>query len=146
MQMRFFIFGTLFIPALLACANTETETKAKPKGIAEFANDPRLGEKIDKICFLRAMRGFKTINDRTILLRKNRKERYAIETYGTCMDLDFAWELGFLESSTCLRTYDRFVITRGTSAPIERTCTVKSIHKWNEAAKDTTDKPQEDRP
>ncbi len=132
-----------------SCASTD-KNERKPRGIAALQNDPRLGEEVDKICFSRNISGFESLDERTIILRRNVKDRYVVETYGTCTDLDSAWEIALDSFSSCIRKQDRIILTRTTSRPFNRTCHIKSIHKWNRKANneasDNMEKPKEEKP
>lgn len=127
---------------LAGCDHIQTNTK-KPHsqrvyGLAALKGDPRLGEEVDKICFARNINGFHGLDQRTLVLNKNVHDDYVVETYGPCVDLDYAWEIALKSVTSCLAPHDEVIITRGSSVPnsdpFTRTCRIKSIHKWNEKA------------
>lgn len=128
---------------LTGCNSVGTQGK-KPHtqrvyGLAALKDDPRLGEEVNKICFTHMIHGFNSLDERTVILNRGVKEDYVVETYGSCVDLDYAWEIALASQSSCLRKYDSLIITRGStipnSDPFTRTCRIKSMHKWNKNAK-----------
>ncbi len=136
----------LILPAVLgiaACANgLPGETPAS--GMAKFADDPRLGEPVASICFASYIDGFSMNTRNTVVLHEGR-DRFMVEVFGTCPDLEFAQSVGVAASGSCLSKGDALVITEtiggGTFGP--RRCTVREIRAWDPKATAPEEKAQE---
>jgi len=137
MKIETFLISAIALTGLVACTSTDTDDR-DPVGIAAYMDDPRLGEKVDKICFARNIDGFNALDSRTLILSDSPKKKYIVETYGPCNDIDYAWEIALDSFSSCLRDNDKLIITRGSGVqgrdPLTRTCHIKSIYKWNPKA------------
>lgn len=122
--------------ALFACASPDDEPE---DGVAAYADDPRLGEEIDRICFGRQINGFGETTDRTIIVRYGVNEHYLIETFGFCRDLDWAQSISLDQFSSCLTRGDS-IIPFGSAFGPDRTgpppqaCLIKAIYEWDEDA------------
>lgn len=137
MKMQTLLVSALALSSITACASTEAGER-EPRGIAAYANDPRLGEQVNKICFAHSIDGFNGLDERTVILSDGPRKKYIAETFGPCHDLDYAWEIALSSHSSCLRDNDKLIITRGAgvpnSDPITRTCYIKNIYKWDPKA------------
>jgi hypothetical protein len=122
--------------ALCACASTD---EAREEGVAAYADDPRLGEQVDRICFGRQINGFGETTDSTIVVRYGVNEHYLVETFGYCRDLDWAQSIALDQFSTCLTRGDS-IIPYGSafgpdrSGPPPQSCRIKAIYEWDEDA------------
>jgi len=121
---------------LYACASLGD---APDDGVAAFADDPRLGEEVDRICFGRQINGFGETTDRTIIVNAGVNEHYLIETIGFCRDLDWAQSISLDQFSSCLTGGDS-IIPYGSafgpdrSGPPPQSCRIKAIYEWDEDA------------
>ena len=121
----------------LTAAACETAATDEPDGVASFADDPRLGERADRICFTSQIDGFGQATDRTIVVEAGVNEHYLIETFGYCPNLDWAQSIRFDAFSSCLTRGDSLMPYEtlfasdysGLAAP--RACLISSIHEWN---------------
>jgi hypothetical protein len=134
-----FSAALIAIPCALivfACASPGEEREA---GVAAYADDPRLGEAVDRVCFGRQINGFGETTDRTIIVRYAVNEHYLIETVGFCPDLDWAQSIALDQFSSCLTRGDS-IIPYGSafgprrSGPPPRSCLIKAIYEWDEDA------------
>lgn len=122
--------------ALFACASPGDE---REEGVAAYADDPRLGDPVDRICFGRQISGFGETTDRTIIVRYGVNEHYLIETVGYCPDLDWAQSVSLDQFSSCLTDGDS-IIPYGSafgpdrSGPPPQACLIKAIYEWDENA------------
>ena len=116
----------LFI--LSACATADQTEKISP------LDDPRLGEKVDRLCFTSSIDSFGETTRNTVVVREG-FDHYLIETYGGCLDLDWAQSIALDSFSGCLTRGDEVFAFDSPFGP-DRTdrpisCTVKAIYKWN---------------
>ncbi|MEM6554754.1 MAG: DUF6491 family protein [Pseudomonadota bacterium] len=128
-----------------ACATDTTpealEAREKARAAEVFADDPRRGEEVKKICFASQIDGFGETTDRAVVVREGR-DHYLIETFPGCFDLDFAQSLAIDSFSSCLSKGDRIiafdsVFAHSSHSRINRSCLVKTIYEWDRDAKDT---------
>ncbi|TGY89941.1 hypothetical protein E5163_02035 [Marinicauda algicola] len=125
--------------AVLAAACT-TAVDGEPKGAAAFADDPRLGEPVDRLCFARQIHGFGQTTDRTIVVEASVNEHYLIETAGYCPDLDWAQSISFDAFSSCLSRGDSLIPYTSIFGPDHsdlrppRECLIREIYAWDPEA------------
>ena len=112
---------------LLAACATQAPTDGKPKGVAQFANDARLGEEVDRICFASSISGFHDATDDTVVISKG-------------FILDQAQQLAVDATTSCLTRGDHIIASDSIAGfhddsgfGVQR-CRVKSLHKWNRKA------------
>jgi len=129
-----------------ACATTNSDT---PKGAAKFAEDPRLGEKVDRICFKRSIDGFSQNDRDTVVVTARANDTYLIEVRGGCQNLRHAQSLAIDSALSCVDRFDSLIVSTSAfslndnhSGP-ER-CFIKSIYEWDEKAKKNEDDEPED--
>lgn len=127
----------------IACANIlgacASPGDARQGGVAAYADDPRLGEQVDRICFGRQINGFGETTDRTIIVRYGVNEHYLVETAGYCRDLNWAQSIALDQFSTCLTRGDSIIPSssafgRNRSGPPPQSCMIRAIYEWDEAA------------
>lgn len=122
---------------LAACASTPADVN-RVRGVAQFAEDVRLGEQVSKICFASRIDGFGETTRDTVVVEEGR-DHYLIETHGTCFNLAHAQRLGVKNSSSiCLRSGDKLLVS-DSMFDVRRkldfgSCTIKSIYKWDPKA------------
>jgi len=139
------ILLALSATALAACA-ANPATPSKPKGVAQFAEDARLGEETNKVCFTSTIDGFHDATDDTVVLSKGNKD-YLVEVFGNCFNLDQAQQIAVDSTSSCLSKGDQLITSDSiagfgnTSGFGVQRCTVKSIYEWDSKAK--TPEPKE---
>ena len=135
---------TLIAPALAAlilgaCATSQTEQDTE----INVAEDPRVGEEVDRLCFTRGISGFGKTTDRTVVLRRG-SQRYLVTTRNRCRDLDDALSLGIDSFSGCLSRGDQIIgidsvfghnFNHAPSFP----CFVDKIYEWDPDATDAPD-------
>ena len=133
--------GAMALPALaaalLAACSTMADGEAKARGIAQFADDVRLGEEVSKVCFNRSIDGFGETTDDTVVLKRGVSEEYIVEVFGVCQDLDFAQRIALDSHSSCLRRNDYLVVSDSIAGSdpngLDR-CSIRKIHKWDSDA------------
>jgi len=123
---------------LFACATLEN-TEDKPRGIAAFEKDVRLGPAVDKICFKRNIDGFRNATKDTVVLDAGVRDEYIVEVHGSCFNLRNAQAIQLDSNLSCLSKFDNLIVydsafgTRTSPNSVER-CSIKSIYKWDEKA------------
>ncbi len=123
---------------LLGCTTIET-SEDKPRGIAAFEKDPRLGSEVGKICFKRNIDGFRNATKDTVILDAGVRDEYIVEVHGSCFNLRNAQAIQLDSNLSCLSEFDNIVIyesafgSRTSPNSVER-CSIKSIYKWDEKA------------
>ncbi|MEZ6000764.1 DUF6491 family protein [Hyphomonas sp.] len=130
---------------LAGCASTDGAER-KPTGIEKYADDPRLGEEVDRICFANNIDSFGNNTRDTFTVREGR-DHYLIEVFGTCTPLEHAVTMRIGASTGCLTNGDSVIVSDSLTIRRDQPfstarCVVKSMHKWDpkaEKADDTTD-------
>jgi len=138
----------LAVGLLAACATTPSD---KPRGAAKFAEDPRLGEKVDKICFNRSIDGFSQNDRDTVVVREGVNQHYLIEVRGVCSNLRHAQSIGIDSSLSCVTRHDHLIVSTSSFSlndgitPPDR-CTIRAIYEWDEDAevKNAEEDPSEE--
>lgn len=119
--------------AVISACATGASDQSAPEA---YADDPRLGERVDRICFGRSINGFGETTSRTIVLNAGVNEHYLVETFGPCQDLDWAQSVSFDQFSSCLSEadsiipYDSAFGPRANDFPAQR-CSIKAIYEWD---------------
>ena len=106
-----------------------------------YADDPRLGERVDRICFGRSINGFGETTDRTIIVEARVDDHYLIETFGYCRDLAWAQSIALDQFSSCVTTSDSLIPYDSVFGPdrsgiAPQACRIKAIYEWNPDAAD----------
>lgn len=126
-----------------SCASTPSN---EPRGAAKFAEDPRLGEKVNRFCFTNSISGFTPLDDDTVVVRARVNDHYLLEILGFCPELDFAQTVGFNTRSSCINRGDRLIVSTSAFSLNDGgigpdVCIINGIYKWDkdaEAEKDET--------
>ncbi|MBA4227023.1 MAG: hypothetical protein C0456_10365 [Hyphomonas sp.] len=136
----------IFTTALLAACQSAPGT-AKPQGIAAYADDPRLGEPVDRICFASSIDGFSNNTRNTVVLREGR-DSYLVEVFGACTDLEYAQSIGIDSATGCLTKSDAIIVgysPGGTGMGPQR-CHIREIRKWDPKAEKPAEPAAETEP
>ena len=106
--------------------------------------DPRLGDKVDRICFGRDINNFKAIEgeDDVVLLERGVNDWYKVELIGACDYSELKWSQAVAidqrPAGGCLTPGDYLIFTRSAFGEFNfantRRCAVSAIYKWNEKA------------
>ncbi len=140
----------LLAPLLAACASTYDSAEKEPRGAAKFANDPRLGAEVDKICFAGTINSFSAETRDTVVLRARASDYYLVEVTGGCTSLRNAQRVGVdPRGGSCLRKNDFLIVSEnlfnGGQVGIDpQRCMIRSIYEWDrEAVGDVTARIEE---
>ncbi len=143
------LLAGIVIPAALLGSCTTPPGTGKARGIEALADDPRLGEKLDKVCFTSTIDGFRANGRDTVVLDDSPNRHYLVETTGGCINLDYAQSIAIDSKLSCIRKGDylivsdsAFSITGSTGAAPQR-CLIKSLYAWDDDAV-TEDEPEEE--
>lgn len=131
--------------ALAGCTST-ADHEAKPKGVARYEGDPRLGEQVDKICFASNIDSFGNTTRDTFTVREG-GDYYLIEVFGTCSPLEHAMTMRIDAPMSCLHKGDHVIVSdsmtgAGVGPFSTQRCMVNAMYKWDPKAKD---KAEEDK-
>ena len=130
----------LLTPLLAACASTYDSAEKEPRGAAKFADDPRLGAEVDKICFAGTINSFSAETRDTVVLRARTNDYYLVEVYGACPSLRNAQRVGVdSRGGSCLRKNDFLIVSEnlfnGDQVGIDpQRCMIRGIYEWDNEA------------
>lgn len=138
---RIVFAAMLFTVAACATATTPEAEQARADRAAKdvFADDPRRGEPVRKVCFTSQIDSFSETTRRAVIIREGR-DYYLVETYPGCFDLDWAQSLAFDSFSGCLTKGDEIYASDSAfghhgSTRHQQSCRVKAIYEWDRDAK-----------
>ena len=134
--------AAIAVMLLAACATEPSVTDTL--GEAAFTEaDPRRGEEVRSVCFTSSIDGFGETTRRSVVVRLNARERYLIEVFPGCFDLDNAQSLAIDSFSGCLTRGDKlkpFTSAFGHSpSGLRQSCRVSKIYRWDRDALDAQD-------
>ncbi|MFN3211652.1 MAG: DUF6491 family protein [Henriciella sp.] len=149
--------ATLFVVSACATDLTPEQLEAREKEKAEqvFANDPRRGDEVKRLCFASQIDGFGETTKRAVVVSEGLDD-YLIETFPGCFDLDWAQGLAIDSTSSCLTKGDRLFafdspFGNHSGSGIQQSCRVKAIYEWDRDAdkegdveSEGSDEPAED--
>ncbi|MEZ5947413.1 MAG: DUF6491 family protein [Hyphomonas sp.] len=129
--------------ALAGCTSTAAggNSTANARGVEKFADDPRLGEEVNQICFASAIDSFGNTTRDTLTVREGGDD-YLITVFPGCTNLDVAQSIALESRMSCLSTGDHIVVSdsmlpsghdRHDPFAFQR-CTVNGIYKWDPKA------------
>lgn len=140
--MRF--IATAFLASILVTGCTaspsgETASDEEPRGVAKFADDPRLGEPETSACFIRNIDGFEKNTSDTVVLTVSPGKQYLVVVNPACNGLEYAQTIALTSGQTCLRSGNRIIVSDrafslNDSNPITNSCVVTDIYRWNNDA------------
>jgi len=141
---RSFLVAALCLSLAAGCASTSETDAPRPRSFADLENDPRLGEKVDRICTVRQIRGIGETTRDTVVVDAGIKERYLLHTFGGCFDLDDALSVSFDAFSSCLTRGDDLRAFDSVFGPDRRdfrapACKIREIYEWDRDAEDGED-------
>ena len=140
--IRAITFGAASAALLAACSSSPSADEE----MADWREDARLGEQVDRICFSDNIDNFRMTTRNTVIVEKGVNDEYLIETFNNCNDLDFAQSLSFdtFPGASCVTkgdsiyAYDSaFGPQDGDIPPIR--CPISAIYEWNEDAAEEED-------
>lgn len=132
-MLRAAAIASTSLALLTACATTEAE----PRDRNPYTDDPRLGEKVDRICFGSQIDGFGETTDNTVIVEAGVRDYYLLETTGYCPNLDFAQSIAFDRFGACLTqgdsviAFDTLFPDHGRGGLASRECLITAIYEWN---------------
>ena len=101
--------------------------------------DPRQGEAVDRVCFIRNIDNWRSLDRRSVLVERGINDWYKLDLIGVC-DPDAAFNSIALRSrggSSCLRRGDT-VFTDEFGGDVRR-CSVRAIYRWDMDAGEASD-------
>ena len=143
-MQKYLSFGAVTAALLLlGCATTTDENGEKPeRGIAALKDDARLGEKVNRICFASQIDGFRANTRETVIVESGLRKEFILEMFGGCSNLRDAQAISLPSGFSCLSDKDNIIVhesvfTTATTPFSNQSCSIKSIHRWNETPDET---------
>ena len=136
------VFASLLL-VLTGCAATGDHTDR-----TEAEIDPRRGERVDRLCFGASIDGFGEATRTTVVVTEGR-DKYLLETFNGCFDLDHAGSIAFNNRTSCLNRGDSFTPFTSVFGPDNTSfhpipCRIKAIYEWDrEPAEEQTETAKE---
>ncbi|MEQ8936722.1 MAG: DUF6491 family protein [Amphiplicatus sp.] len=130
---------------------------AAPAGAKDRAGDPRIGDKVDRICFASGINGFQTPDgiERAVVLTKGVKDKYLVDLSGGGFgSLKFAQSVAIDQrpGGGCLTRGDKLIFSDSAfgfdrTDRIGNSYLITGIYEWNEdaAAGDKNEAADEDK-
>lgn len=137
--------GMVFL--LSACAtvaNGGEDGAPTVRGVERYVDDPRLGERTDRMCFTSNIDSFSNNEDNTVVVRATASRHYLVEV-GSCFNLDRAQSIGIDSRTSCATRGDRLIVsdsvfpTRGDTGLDTDTCLITGIYEWDPDAEDAAE-------
>lgn len=135
-----------------ACATATTpealEARERAKAEAVFADDPRRGDEVKRLCFASQIDSFGETTKRAVVVREG-SDHYLIETFAGCFDLDWAQSLAIESATSCLSKGDRILafdsaFVRHDDIGHPQSCRVKAIYEWDRDAEQSDEESETD--
>jgi len=135
-----------------ACAAATTpealEARERAKAEAVFADDPRRGDEVKRLCFASQIDSFGETTKRAVVVREG-GDHYLIETFGGCFDLDWAQSLAIDSATSCLSKGDRILafdsaFVRHDDVGRRHSCRVKAIYEWDQGGEESDEEGETD--
>ena len=142
--MKDYLIILLFmVSALLTGCATTQDDKAK----IPLDSDPRVGEAVQQVCFIRDLEGWQNVDNdpKAVILRMNNGETFKLKLIGGCdpgfAELNLAVETS--AGSGCFSPGDKVKTDGDVSRGYGSRCKVTSIHKWDAKAVSKTEKVEQ---
>jgi len=140
------LFYFVCVVSIAAC---ETPTaQITPRGIERFADDPQLGEKVERVCFGEQVDAFRRPDRESVILRKGRTE-YILEVRRSCSELESAGMIGLERNEFCLGTGETLLVSQtsnfGDARLGPQRCEIIDVRRWHHKRKEAP-KPAEENP
>ena len=142
--MKDYLMILLFmVSALLTGCATTQDDKAK----IPLDSDPRVGEEVQQVCFIRDLDGWQNVDNdsKAVILRMRNGETFKLKLSGSC-DPDFAMShlaVKTRRGSSCFSPGDKVKTDGDLSSGYGSGCIVTSIHKWDAKAVSKTEKAEQ---
>jgi hypothetical protein len=110
--------------------------------LADPANakpDPRQGAEVRNVCFQSQIRGWRNLDNRSVIVEVGVRDEYKLELMGTCQPDDAFTKIGLDSRTSCLEIGDRVT----TDARYDSgSCSIRRIFEWHkDAGKDAAATP-----
>lgn len=132
--MKQFLAPVMIALCVGACASSDTE----PDRTINLAEDKRVGEQLDRLCFTSGINGFSWTSSTSVILSRGTKD-FLVTTRSRCRDLRDAQSLAVDSFSGCLSRGDRLIgfdsaFGRNSSHIPPFPCFVDEIYEWDRDA------------
>lgn len=112
--------------------------------LADPANakpDPRQGAEVRNVCFQQQIRGWRSLDNRSIIVEVGVRDEYKLELMGTCQPDDAFMQIGLVSRAggSCLSPGDELVTDARYN---DGSCSIRRIYEWHkDAGKDAAATP-----
>lgn len=136
---------TVFILTACATAANENGEAPEPRGAERFADDPRLGEEVSRMCFASSIDSFSSNTDDTVVLEMSPNKSFLVDVGRGCLTLDSAQSIAVDSSSGCVTRGDHLIVSDSafglshSSGIGPSRCLIRKMYEWNEDAAKGTD-------
>lgn len=112
---------------LAACQTSATDA-------AEAKPDPRQGAEVRNICFQSQIRGWRALDNSSIIVEVGVRDEYKLDLIGTCRPDDAFTQIGLVSRTggSCLSAGDRLVTD---ARYVDGACSIHRIYEWHKDAK-----------
>jgi len=142
--MKRFALALLAGAVLTACASAPSERRER--GLDAYADDARLGEETNRICFASNIDGFSMNERETVLLHEGR-ERYMVEVTPGCHDLEHAEAIAIDNTMSCITPGDAIIVSQAMGGTFgTQRCLITEIREWNRKAEQEVKEPVQENP
>lgn len=110
------------------------QTPATDMAEADAKPDPRQGEEVRNICFQSQIRGWRNLDNRSVIVEVGVRDEYKLELIGTCQPNDAFTQIGLVSrgGGSCLQKGDQLVTDARYAAG---SCSIHRIYEWHKDAK-----------
>lgn len=136
--------GMVFLlSACATAANGGSDDRSSASGVEQYAEDPRLGEEVSRMCFASSVDSFSMPSDDSVVLRVSPSREYLVETQA-CFDLDHAQSIALDTASGCATRGDRLLVSdsafglSGVNGRAPQRCLITGIYEWDRDAEAET--------
>jgi hypothetical protein len=101
---------------------------------ADAKPDPRQGAEVRNICFQSQIRGWRELDNKSVIVEVGVRDEYKLELIGACRPEDAFTEIGLVSrgGGSCLSTGDRLVTDERFG---DGSCSIRRIYEWHKDGK-----------
>ena len=137
------IIRVFVVSALLTGCATTQDDKAK----IPLDSDPRVGEEVQQVCFVRDLDGWQNVDNdpKAVIMRMNNGETFKLKLIGGCDPsiFDLSIRIETIPGSGCYSPGDKVKTDGDMTRGYGSECRVTSIHKWDAQAVSKTEKAEQ---
>jgi Family of unknown function (DUF6491) len=125
---------------LPACETLDKDVR--PRGVAMYEGDPRLGNPAEKMCITEEVDGIMKTEEQSVVIREGSKH-FLVEVPRSCAEMEYArWVAMDVENGTrfrgtqkCVSAGDNIYVSEASSGPAAflgpQRCVITALHEWH---------------